>query len=130
VNQLFRLVTATFGHKMMKNKATIILITFSFAFGCIAGFFCTGFFMKRYIARFETLNTTNEIIHLHNALQSADSGNIAETQEKLEASLRSALFMLDVESDFHGCKSAEESVQKAEQYLNNRNETTEPSVAH
>ena len=110
----------------MKIKTTIILIISSFVFGSVAGGFGAGLFMRRYIIRFDTLSATSMIIHLHNALRSADSGNLAETQEKLEASLHSAFFMLDIESDFHGCKSAEESVQKAKLYLKARSETTEP----
>jgi len=114
--------------KKMKKKTTIILLILSFIIGSIAGLFGTGLFMKRYILRFDTLNRAETIMYLHNALRSADSGNLVETQKKLETFLKFSFFSLDFDSDFTGCPSAEKSVQKAKLYIKERNENkTKPN---
>ncbi len=112
----------------MKKKTTIILIILSFIIGSVVGSHGTGLFMKRYVSRAATVSIATDILFMHRALCIADSGNLQETQEFLEKALDSAFYRVEIESAFSGCKSAEESVQKARLYLKARNENkTKPN---
>jgi len=106
----------------MKKKIAIILLIISFIVGSVAGFFGGVGFMNHYILEISSLGTAGEITRLHNALRSADSGNLTETQKKLETYLKFALATLDLNSDFTSCPSAEKSVQKTKLYLKERKE--------
>ena len=111
---------------MKKRTAAIAIVASSIA-GFIAGGFAAGMFMKQYIIRIDSLNTAHQVLQLHRALRVADSGDLEKTQRRLDTALRRALFQLDIESDFHGCASAEDIVREAELYLKERQEKTEPS---